>query len=69
MLLNEHGLWESAKISPEIETMDPGSAYLCPSESEEVILKQIGLDFVEPRKRNFSNLRGSKSRSKEKALE
>jgi DNA polymerase beta len=67
MLLNEYGLWEVSKPSSERDTVGREGTYLCPSETEEIILKQIGLDFVEPGKRNFANLR-SKSRQK-KALE
>lgn len=60
MHLNEYGLWgisDSAEASSE-------ESYLCPSEREEVILQRIGLEFVDPGKRNFANLRISKSRSK-----
>jgi DNA polymerase beta len=69
LILNEYGLWEVSNPSSERDTVGRDGTYLCPSETEEIILKQIGLDFVEPGKRNFANLRSSKSRQKEKALE
>jgi DNA polymerase beta len=55
MRLNEYGLWRSAANSKSSDewTLVEGS-------DEEAILKEIGMEYVEPEKRNFSYVTGSR---------
>lgn len=57
--LNEHGLWSwhSDNVSIQDEFEDSGSSSghwrLIQSATEHSIFDEIGMDFVEPEKRNF----------------
>jgi len=69
MQLNEYGLWATSKPLSERESITKDDYYLCPSGSEEIILQQLGLEYVEPGMRNFSNLGKSvKMRSKKESF-
>jgi DNA polymerase beta len=65
MLLDEYGLWQTSEPSLELSTAQEEELVLCLSDTEAIILQQIGLDLLEPGKRNFSNLRNKKSGRKE----
>jgi len=50
MVLNEYGLWKHAKDSPDSNA----EWELVEGRGEEEILKEIGMQYVVPEKRNFS---------------
>jgi len=73
MLFNEHGLWKwnlNDVLSPPPctseedngESLEKGYWSLVKSSSEEEIFEELGLDFIEPDKRNFSFVSGKRSR-------
>ena len=73
MLLNEYGLWRwipnPGKEDPEIKAQhlpEDGHWELVASETEERVLEEIGLPWIEPEKRNFSYLRKDGGGSKKK---
>lgn len=53
MHLNEWGLWKWESTQSDSED---GAWALVAGSDEEAIFTEIGLDYVEPEKRNFSNL-------------
>lgn len=72
MHLNEFGLWrwqsngfERVNVGAEAERApDTGYWELVKADTEEEILRELGLDFVEPTKRNFSNVVGKPAKKK-----
>ncbi|KAF9533083.1 hypothetical protein CPB83DRAFT_758016, partial [Crepidotus variabilis] len=73
MLLNEHGLWnwtsattagEATEEVSEDQTSSPSSGYwsLAASEREKEIFDELGMEFVDPTKRNFSFVSGKAKR-------
>ena len=66
LFLNEFGLWrfhsneKQGSTSSESQSSKSGHWELLPSESEEEILTQLALDWVEPEKRNFGFLENNK---------
>jgi DNA polymerase beta len=70
--LNEFGLWRwqsNGSEEAEVETATekaPEKGYweLVKADTEEEILRELGLDFVEPTKRNFSNVVGKQTKKK-----
>ena len=65
MHLNDHGLWERHISAYEVGSeKDTNNFHLCPIETEESVFQAIGLDYLEPHKRNFSNLKIVKSTRK-----
>ena len=71
MLFNEHGLWKwnlndvlppCTSEEDNGESLEKGYWSLVKSSSEEEILEELGLDFIEPVKRNFSFVSGKRSR-------
>lgn len=80
MHLNEYGLWRfhprngdangtvQSEETPELPTGE-GHWELVASETEEEILSELGMPWVEPEKRNFSFvLDGTKKRSRGKPI-
>ena len=68
MRLNEFGLWKRPdgwKPSEKTNTKDDAEWELIPTTSEEDVFKEIGEGWVEPEKRNFSNLLGKRRSLKE----
>jgi DNA polymerase beta len=57
MCLNEYGLWKS-NSSDQWSLFEAGD--------EEAILNEIGMDFVDPEKRNFSFLKTTIRKQKDK---
>lgn len=68
---NEFGLWrfhaedsDRARSTPAPSgariKITPGHWELLPSESEEQIFEELGLDWIDPEKRNFAFLRDGK---------
>jgi len=55
MYLNEYGLWKWD--STDSSSMDRGEWTFIEGRDEEAILKEIGIEYVEPEKRNFSFLK------------
>jgi hypothetical protein len=64
MHLNEYGLWASHKPSSEADVVKESDMTLCPSEAETDIFRELGMDYLEAGKRNFTNLKSSKSSKK-----
>jgi hypothetical protein len=53
MHLNEYGLWKWESTGSDI---DDGHWIFVEGSDEEAILKELGMEYVEPTKRNFVNL-------------
>ena len=69
MHLNEFGLWRwsnglNGKHDPET---DKKFWELVKAETEEEILNELGMEYIEPEKRNFCNVIGKKAPRKRKA--
>jgi DNA polymerase beta len=70
MHLNEFGLWrwqsngsEEAHVNEGAErASETGYWELVKADTEEQILRELGMDFIEPTKRNFSNVVGKPKR-------
>ena len=72
MHLNEFGLWRwsnglNGKHDPEADEPDKKFWELVKAETEEEILNELGMAYIEPEKRNFSNVIGKKAPRKRKA--
>ena len=73
MLFNEHGLWKwnlndvlpppcTSEEEDNGESLEKGYWSLVKSSSEEDLFEELGLDFIEPEKRNFSFVSGKRIR-------
>lgn len=67
LLLNQFGLWRfhpSSDAGAEgaegesADTVAKGHWELLASATEDEIVRELGLEYVEPEKRNFANLKG-----------
>lgn len=72
MHLNEFGLWRwqsNGSDETEVEAgtrkaPDKGYWELVKADTEEEILRELGLDFIEPTKRNFLNVVGKQTKKR-----
>lgn len=60
MHLNEFGLWRWSGSDAKSQSEDASYWELMKAETEEDILENLGLEYVEPTKRNFGFLVGKK---------
>ncbi len=63
MHLNEYGLWRWRDNGHSSDSGDPIGGYweLDKAEAEEEILEALGMEWVEPERRNFVSILGRKS--------
>jgi len=65
MHLNEFGLWRWQSNEPEEpEAVAKGSWELMEAETEEAILAELGVEWIEPTKRNFAFVVGKPTKKR-----